>query len=103
MFRPEEQQENQDVVDTVILSEFIEETLDETHIVENYEDTETKVLRLAKEAWISEGYDLDGLVLVISGEVATDYYAVSVRDVETSASIGWIYVNTATGKCEVEY
>jgi len=103
MFRPEEQQENQDVVDTVILSEFIEETLNETHIVENYEDTETKVLRLAKEAWISEGYDLDGLVLVISGEVATDYYAVSVRDVETSASIGWIYVNTATGECEVEY
>lgn len=54
MFRPKEQQENKNNVESMILSEFIEETFSETHTIEDYESDEDKAVRLAKAAWDSE-------------------------------------------------
>lgn len=98
MFRPTEQQENEENSDGVIVSEFIEEGINEIHAMQDYVDLETQIINLAKKAW----GDVDGYVFSIQAEISTDYYAVAVRDPETSANVGWVYVNIATGECEVE-
>ena len=104
MFRPSEQQENENNSYGVIVSEFIEEGINEIHTMQDYIDPETQIINLAKTAWDNEvGFGSDYYSFSIQAEISTDYYAVAVRDSETSANIGWVYVNLATGECEVEF
>ena len=103
MFRPSEQQENENNSYGVIVSEFIEEGINEIHTMQDYIDPETQIINLAKTAWDNEvGFGSDYYSFSIQAEISTDYYAVAVRDPETSANVGWVYVNIATGECEVE-
>ena len=104
IFRPSEQQENENNSYGVIVSEFIEEEINEIHTMQDYVDPEIKIINLAKNVWENEiGFNTDYYTFIIQAEISEDYYAVAVRDPETSATVGWVYVNLATEECEVEF
>lgn len=104
LFRPAEQQQPENSINTVILSEFSEEQFVETHNVTDYEDDEAKAIRLSKDAWDEEmGSGSDYLTFTIQGHGQTDAdYIVQVADPQTSQTIGYVYVNVDSEECEVE-
>lgn len=103
MFRPAEQQENEANVDTVILSEFIEENFTEKHTIEDYESEEDKVIRLAKKAWLNELGSVEGFSFDIVAQVSDIVYVVRVMNSETSYTMAWIDVNIENEECEVAW
>ena len=103
LFRPAEVQQNEGNIDTVVLSEFTEESFKETHSIEMYESDEDKVIRLAEKAWIDECGSLEGCSLRIETEISDNYYLVSARDFETTAAMAWIYVNIVSETVEIEW
>lgn len=104
LFRPAEQQNSENAINTIILSEFSEEQFVETHDVVDYEDDEDKAIRLSKIAWDEEmGSGSDYLIFTIQSQGQTEAdYIVQVSDPDTSAVVGYVNVNVDTEECEVE-
>lgn len=103
MFRPAEQQENEGNVESMILSEFIEENFTEKHTIEDYESEEDKVIRLSKNAWLNEWGSIEEFSFDIVAQVSDIMYVVRVMNSETSQAMAWIDVNIENEECEVTW